>query len=231
MQRIYYGWWILASSVVIVYLFGTVLFGFPVYYPALISSFGWSRAQLLFGNTALQWAFGLSGLVWGFLAEKRGIRFVLSIGSGLVAAACLLFGKMQALWQFYGICFVLGAGLSAMGYLTNQMLQARWFAHRRGLAMGLVNSAGGLSGSAAPVLLTFLISGFGWRAAVSVIDLFLWTIPFLLIVFVIRERPEAAIGDHKHVRVPSASGGFKELLLSPALWIVTGCVFFTAGTV
>ena len=97
MRRIYYGWWILASSAVIVYLFGTVLFGFPAYYAALISTFGWSRAQLLFGNTALQWAFGLSGLVWGFLAEKRGIRFVLSIGSGLVAAACLLFGKMQAL--------------------------------------------------------------------------------------------------------------------------------------
>src|SRR2546426_8337384 len=190
MRRIYYGWWILASSIIIVYLFGTVLFGFPAYYPSLITTFGWSRAQLLFGNTVLQWAFGLSGLVWGFLAEKRGIRFVLSIGSGLVAAACLLFGKMQALWQFYAICFVLGAGLSAMGYLTNQMLQARWFAERRGLAMGLVNSAGGLSGSAAPVLLTFLISRFGWQSAMNITDVFLWTIPFLLIFYVIRERPQ-----------------------------------------
>ena len=231
MPRIYYGWWILASSIVIVYLFGTVLFGFPAYYPSLITTFGWSRAQLLFGNTVLQWAFGLSGLVWGILAERRGIRFVLSIGSGFVAAACLLFGRMQALWQLYAICFVLGAGLSAMGYLTNQMLQARWFASRRGLALGLVNSAGGLSGSAAPVLLTFLISRFGWRAAVSVTDVFLWTIPFLLIVFVIRERPEETISDHKQLKVSSAPAGLKEVLLSPVLWIVIGSVFFAAGTV
>ena len=231
MRRIYYGWWILASSIVIVYLFGTVLFGFPAYYPSLITTFGWSRAQLLFGNTVLQWAFGLSGLVWGILAERRGIRFVLSIGSGFVAAACLLFGRMQALWQLYAICFVLGAGLSAMGYLTNQMLQARWFANRRGLALGLVNSAGGLSGSAAPVLLTFLISRFGWRAAVSVTDVFLWTIPFLLIVFVIRERPEETISDHKQLKVSSAPAGLKEVLLSPVLWIVIGSVFFAAGTV
>src|SRR5207244_11503553 len=193
MRRIYYGWWILASSIVIVYLFGTVLFGFPAYYPSLITTFGWSRAQLLLGNTVLQWAFGLSGLMWGLLAERRGIRFVLSIGSGFVAAACLLFGRMQALWQLYAICFRLGAGLSAMGYLTNQMLQARWFTERRGLAMGLVNSAGGLSGSAAPILVTFLVSRFGWRSAMNITDAFLWTIPFLLIAFVIRERPQGSV--------------------------------------
>ena len=122
-RDIYYGWWILASSIVIVYLFGTVLFGFPAYYPSFIASFGWTRSQLLFGNTVLQWAFGLTGLVWGAVVEKRGTRVVLSIGSVFVAASCLLFGRMQGLWQLYAICFLLGAGLSAMGYLTNQMLQ------------------------------------------------------------------------------------------------------------
>ena len=243
-QRIYYGWWILASSIVIVYLAGTILFGFPVYYPFLIAGFGWTRSQLLLGNTILQWVFGLTGLLWGAIAEKRGTRLVLSIGSGFVAGACLLFGRMQALWQLYAICFVLGAGLSAMGYLTNQMLQARWFARRRGLAVGLVNSAGGLSGSAAPVALTFLISSFGWRAAMNITDVFLWTIPFFLIFFVIRERPEETgidrdetglVGTHSarraksELRTPAAN--FGEIVFSPVLWIVAGSVFFAAGTV
>ena len=220
-QRIYYGWWILASSIVIVYLAGTILFGFPVYYPFLIASFGWTRSQLLLGNTILQWVFGLTGLLWGAIAEKRGTRLVLSIGSGLVAGACLLFGRMQALWQLYAICFVLGAGLSAMGYLTNQMLQARWFARRRGLAVGLVNSA-----------------------AMNITDVFLWTIPFLLIFFVIRERPEETgidrdetglVGTHSarraksELRTPAAN--FGEIVFSPVLWIVAGSVFFAAGTV
>jgi MFS family permease len=235
MHRIYYGWWILASSIVIVYLFGTVLFGFPAFYPSFITSFGWSRSQLLFGNTVLQWVFGVSGLVWGVIAEKRGTRLVLSIGSGFVAAACLLFGRMQVLWQLYAICFMLGAGLSAMGYLTNQMLQARWFAHRRGLAIGLVNSAGGLSGSAAPVLLTFLIGRFGSRNAMGIMDAFLWSIPFLLIFFVIRERPEDIGLDRRDARAESKfsaeSVNFREVALSPVLWIVVGSVFFAAGTV
>ena len=221
-RDIYYGWWILASSIVIVYLFGTVLFGFPAYYPSFIASFGWTRSQLLFGNTVLQWAFGLTGLVWGAVVEKRGTRVVLSIGSVFVAASCLLFGRMQGLWQLYAICFLLGAGLSAMGYLTNQMLLTRWFTERRGLAIGLVNSAGGLSGSAAPVLVTFLISRFDWRSAMNITDAFLWTIPFLLIAFVIRERPQGSV-------VHRADSKFA--VMSPVLWIVIGSVFFAAGTV
>jgi sugar phosphate permease len=235
-QHIYYGWWVLASSIVIVCLFGTVLFGLPAYYPSLLASFGWRLSELLFGNTILQWVFGLSGLAWGAIAERRGTRLVLSIGSGFVASACLLFGRMQSLWQLYAICFVLGAGLSAMGYLTNQMLQARWFARRRGLAVGLVNSAGGLSGSAAPLALTFLIGSFGWRAAMNITDVFLWTIPFLLIFFVIRERPED-IGLHDNetgrpqFQIHAPAANFGEIIRSPVLWIVTGSVFFAAGTV
>ena len=64
-DRIYYGWWILFSSIVIVYLAGTILFGFPAYYSFLIAGFGWGHSQLLFGNTILQWVFGLTGLLWG----------------------------------------------------------------------------------------------------------------------------------------------------------------------
>jgi sugar phosphate permease len=175
---------------VITYLAGTALFGFPAYYPSFISTFGWSRAQLLFGNTILQWAFGMTGLVWGTVADKGGVRLVLSIGSACVALAYLLFGQISALWQLYAIAFIFGAGLSAMGYLTNQILQARWFVRRRGLAIGVVNSAGGLGGSVAPVLVTFLVARFGWRSAMSLMDVLFWTLPFLLIFFVVREHPK-----------------------------------------
>ncbi len=244
-QQIYYGWWVLASSVVIIYLSGTALFGLPAYYPSLISTFGWSRAQLLFGNTILQWTFGVMGLVWGTVADKRGVRLVISIGSACVALAYLLFGRINALWQLYAIAFVFGTGLSAMGYLSNQILQARWFVRRRGLAIGVVNSASGLGGSVAPILVTFLIARFGWRGAMSLTDIFFWTLPFLLILLVVREHPEdlglypdgvasavtTAEFRQGKPRLATAVKSFGEIFLTPVFWVVIGSVFFAAGTI
>lgn len=242
---IYYGWWVLASSVVIIYLSGTALFGFPVYYPSFISTFGWSRAQLLFGNTVLQWAFGGMGLVWGAVADRRGARLVLSIGSACVAVAYLLFARIDTLWHLYAIAFIFGSGLSAMGYLSNQILQARWFVRRRGLAIGLVNSASSLGGSVAPILVTFLIARFGWRGAMGLMDILFWTLPFLLILFVVKEHPEdlglfpdgaesaATTNELLRRKLPLAAAveSFRGIFRTPVFWVVMGSVFIAAGTI
>ena len=233
-RRLYYGWWILASSIVIMYLAGTVLFGFSAYYPSFIATFGWKRAQVLFGNTILQWAFGLMGLVWGTVADKRGVRPVLAIGTGCVAVACLLFGRITALWELYAIDLLFGAGLSGMGYLSNQILLSRWFLSRRGLAIGALNSAGAIGGAVAPVLHTFLIVHLGWRSAMSLLDVFLWLLPFPLILFVIKERPSVDASSDFGPRPRSPAGGskaFRQVFRAPVFWVVIGSVFLAAGTV
>jgi len=244
-RRIYYGWWLLASSVVIIYLFGTALFGFPAYYPSFIATFGWNRAQILFGNTIVQLSFGLMGLVWGAVADKRGVRLVLTVGTACVALAYLLFRQLTALWQLYATAVIFGAGLSAMGYLSHQILQSHWFVRRRGLAIGIVNSASALGGAAAPVLNTSLILRFGWRRAMGLFDLVLWTVPFLLILFVIKERPEqlglytngtankgtAAVLHDKEAVLLVTAKGLSEIFRAPVFWTVIIAVFFAAGTI
>ena len=187
---IYYGWWVLVSSCLIIFLAGTCLFGFSAYYPSFIESFGWSRTRIVLGSSFMLWTFGVTGLVWGTVADRRGVRVVLAIGTTCVALAYLLYTQMSALWQFYAIAIIYGAGLSAMAYLPNQILQSRWFTRRRGLAIGIVTSASAVGGIVAPVLITFLIMRVGWRSTMGLFDVLLWIVPFLLIIFVIRERPE-----------------------------------------
>src|SRR5258708_31426961 len=96
-KPIYYGWWILASSIVILYLTGTAVFGISAYYPSFIETFGWSRSRFLSGNTILQWAFGAMGLVWVAVADKRAVRLFLSVSRVCLALAYLLFPPVTAL--------------------------------------------------------------------------------------------------------------------------------------
>lgn len=242
--RVYYGWWVLASSVVIIFLFGAALFGFPAYYPSFISTFHWNRAQILLGNTVMQWSFGLTGLAWGALADRRGVRLVLTIGTTFVALAYLLFRQLTALWQLYATAVIFGAGLSAMGYLPHQVLQSRWFIRRRGLAIGIVNSASAMGGAVAPILNTALILRFGWRGAIGIFDTFLCTVPILLTFLIIKERPEQlglhpdgaanmATADALRPRpeLVTTAKSFSGIFLSPVFWVIVGAVFFAAGTI
>jgi MFS family permease len=70
----------------------------------------------------------------------------------------------------------------------------------------------------------------------NITDVFLWTIPFLLIFFVIRERPEDIGLQAAEIRspesgAPAPAANFVQTARSPALWIVIGSVFFAAGTI
>lgn len=242
---IYYGWWVLVSSVLIIFLSGMVTFGFPAFYPSIIETFGWSRTEIVLGNTFMSWTFGGMGLVWGMGIDKYGVRVVLLIGTICVALSYLLFMRMSALWELYAISLIFGAGLPAMGYLSNQVLQSRWFVRRRGLAVGVVTAASALGGAVAPTLITFLIMRVDWRNTMGLLDIVLWTIPLLLIILIVRERPEslglypdgeasaATTANFRQAKLLSTASvkSFREILLSLAFWSMFVALFFGGGTV
>jgi sugar phosphate permease len=242
--RIYYGWWILVSSCVMTSLSGMALFGFFSFYPSFIETLGWGRTQVVIASTLLLWTFGAMGLVWGAVADKYGVRVLLTIGTVCVAVAHLLYTQMTSLWQLYAIATLSGAGLSALGYLPNQILQSNWFARRRGLAIGIVTAASALGGAIAPAAITYLIIRVGWRGTLGLMDVLFWTIPFLLILFVIKNRPEdiglnpdgdpapATVDVSRREAQPaSGSSGFRGIFLTPVFWAIIAALFFAGGTI
>ena len=48
--RIFYGWWIVAAAFLNLFFgVGIIFYGFPVFYPALVESLGFTRAQVTQG--------------------------------------------------------------------------------------------------------------------------------------------------------------------------------------
>ena len=87
----------------------------------------------------------------GWLIDRFGIRAITLIGSGLVAAGYSLAGLAQSLGEQNAyLILVLGySGLTGMGvgltYGGPLAVAARWFPHRKGLAIGSMVSGFGLS--------------------------------------------------------------------------------------
>ena len=129
------------------------------------------------GNQRLGWIFssfliGYAGfqLPAGWLATRFGPRRVLTLGVlwwGVTTALTALMptGISHAVMMLVAIRFALGAGEAVIYPAANQFV-ARWVPlEERGLINGLIFAGVGAGSGLTPPLLTWLITGYGWRAA------------------------------------------------------------------
>jgi MFS family permease len=164
-KRFFYGWWIVVAAFLnLFFAVGIVFYGFPVFYPALAESLGFTRAQLTQGFLLGFVIVGLPfGLVVGVVIDRLGAKRVILSGLGLVGTSLVLMGFMSKLWHYEVLCITEVLGYVLAGPIANQVLVTRWFEARRGSAMGYAYLGLGLGGVVAPLLVNYLIRNFGWR--------------------------------------------------------------------
>lgn len=187
--RIFYGWWIVLATFVIIF-FGTGIgfYSFGVFVKPLEEEFGWNRA-IISGAVAV-WAvvYGFTGPVIGLLLHNYGARKVIAF-SAFVAGTCyVLFGWLNQLPQLYILMFLAGIGVAGVTLVPNQTLISNWFERYRGRAMGIMSVGIGLGGLTMPPLANAFILGFGWRNSFRLLGLLLFSI-IPVVLLVVRTRP------------------------------------------
>jgi len=124
---------------------------------------GWIFSAFLVGYTVFQ-------IAGGWLAVRLGPRRVLTAGVcwwGVFTAATALVppGFTHSLALLIAVRFALGAGEAVVYPASNQFV-ARWIpAAERGLANGAIFSGVGVGSGLTPMLLTAIITNFGWRSS------------------------------------------------------------------
>jgi len=132
-------WWIAVAAVIMQLCLGTV-YAWSVFKKPLMTTHGW-------GETATQITFmicigviGCAAAFGGALVDKKGPRFVATIGGILFGVGTLLAGladQIGSLFLLY-LSFGLIAGLgNGFGYVTPIATLIRWFPDKRGLVTGL----------------------------------------------------------------------------------------------
>lgn len=242
-MRVFYGWWIvLAAFLNLFFSVGIIYYGFPVFYPSMVSSLGFTRAQLTQGFLA---GFVGAGLVFGLLAgiliDSLGSRQVIRIGIWCVGLPLILMGSMTHLWQYYVLCIAEVIGYVLTGPIPNQVLVSNWFRLKRGRAMGIAYLGLGVGGAVSPLLINGLIESFGWRNAFRIIGTLILIVLFPVSQWITRSNPHD-LDLHPDGLLPSdaatepPSNGRESMSVARAMrsrtfWlIVTGCTF-TIGAI
>jgi MFS family permease len=236
-MRVFYGWWIVfAAFLNLFFSVGIVFYGFPVFYPSIVDSLGFTRAQLtqgfLFGFVVAALLFGILA---GVLIDRLGSRQVIRIGIWCVGLPLILMGSMTRLWQYYLLCIVEVIGYVLTGPIPNQVLISNWFRVKRGRAMGGAYLGLGLGGAISPLLINGLIQSVGWRHAFEIIGTLILVVLFPVSQWITRSSPHdlGLLPDGLSREPPTATATVEvgRAVRSTNFWLIAAGCTLTVGAI
>jgi MFS family permease len=171
----------------------------------------------------------MSPVVGGWL-DRYAFRHLLAISGTLVAVGLLALSFAQAMWQVIAIYAVFMAVPSVIcGPMGASTLLMRWFAKRRGRAMGIAIAGLSAGSFVFPVLIQHLIDGYDWRTALQILSLLVGAtlVPAALLMTVERPADRGLYADGADAppveapsqREPGAKVPAREVLTNPNFWL------------
>jgi MFS transporter, OFA family, oxalate/formate antiporter len=128
----------------------------------------------------------------GTLVDRHGGRWLIVIGTTIVAVGYLILGYVETFTQFVIVRLTFVTfGDAMMGSMVVNIVIAQWFLRRRGRALAISSMGVGFAKVCMPIVAASLLLWFGWRETWMVfglVTLILGVVPALLFI---RRSPEA----------------------------------------
>jgi MFS family permease len=243
--RIFYGWYVLAASFVILFLNAGSRAAIGLMVKPMEADLHWTRGSIssvIFLNLAV---YAVSVIVTGRLYDRYGPKWIIAASTMLFAAGHALMASMDSLWEFYLYYGILNAsGLAGTTVALFGSVVGHWFEKHRGLAVSLA-FAGTCFGQFFLVpLFSHAVTVTGWRVTNLWIAGLALVVNLALTLGVIRGTPQAlglqpygargqespAVGTRPHRATPSLAAAPRDLTLGEAmrsrsLWLFTIAMF------
>jgi len=188
-RKVFYGWWVVvACSLINLYTGGVIYFGFTAVFEPIANEFSWSYAQISLAASLRGLEMGLLAPLIGLIVDRWGPRRLMFTGALIGGIGLIFLSRTDSLGMFYGAFVLIAIGLSTCTSTVTVTAVTNWFRKNVGLAIGIVTSGFALGGLMVP-LVTVIIDGLGWRNAMAIFGLGLWTVG-LPLSLIVRHKPE-----------------------------------------
>lgn len=232
----FHGWKILALCTFCQFVsMGFTLYLLGVFIEPFAEMFNASPGQIGAASAVFAVTGAILSPVLGYWADKGKTRLLMLIGAAAMALGFVLLSQAQSLFHAAAVCILFIAPATALlGTITTTVMVAKWFARRRGFAIGVSVAGISLGGFLMPPVSAMLLANFG--AANSLLILAgLVGLVLLPAIWLVGVESPATIGQHPDGKLPSdmAEGdastadtgmSYKALLRRSDFWVVTLCV-------
>lgn len=133
----------------------------------MMAEFGWVRADVSSAMGLMLIMFAVAAPFAGALMLRYGLRRVVIAAAIMTTVALLGTTQVSARWQLlitFGLLLGTAAGMVALA--LSATVANRWFAQRRGLAMGILTAAFAAGQLSFVPAAAWLATHYGWRMAV-----------------------------------------------------------------
>lgn len=189
--RLFYGWYVLASSFAILFFNSGARYSFGVMFKPMIAEFGWDRGSISLAFFLNMTLYALSLTIVGRFYDRYGPKWVIVVSTVFLSAGYMLISGIDSLWEFlmaYGVIAAIGLGGPSVTLMAT--LTSKWFKKWRGAAISLALSGNSLGQFALIPLFTLVVSRYSWRASYLTIGLIMLVVNVTLALLVIRGDPD-----------------------------------------
>ncbi len=175
--RVHYAWAIVAITAMMRLVSSSFRMSFPAIVPIISEVFGWSEGVILLAFS-LQWVVsGVFGPPSGWLGDRYGARFTMTLGASLYIAGMILTGFMTEIWQLYLFFGVMLSASMGIFQVPLTVSVTSWFRRHLGLGMGILQSSQGFGPVIAPPIMLGLVVFFSVGPGQHWTGLFPWLEP------------------------------------------------------
>jgi MFS family permease len=189
-RRIFFGWYMVAASVVTNTIFSAAYFqGFGVLILPIERTFGWDRWVVSAAMSLRQLEAGIVSPAVGFLLDRFSARKLIFWSAVISGVGFIGLGFTTGIVTFFLFFVVISLGASGVSHaVTWPVIISRWFRRNRGLATGLAVT-GPIFGSPIVILNTHIEAAHGWRVVLLGYGAIILA-GVTLLSMLVRDRPE-----------------------------------------
>ncbi len=182
--KLFPGWYMVTASWILVFLISSV--AVSVFFKPMLEDFGWDRTTLSLVQSVALIVFTIASPFLGRFIDRFGPRVMIFVCVATQSLSSVINGAAGSIWHLYIARIFYGINVLP----STQILINRWFAKKRGTALGIMSTGMPLGTIFLIPVTQYLILSWGWRTT-----MFFWAavvfIIMLPLALTIRDNPAA----------------------------------------